>query len=157
MPLDFRALFWIILPLLTLWWLPSFFWPRERPSGALRLAGIPLIVAGAAVLLGSVLGFASKGKGTLSPVDPPKRLVTSGPYRFVRNPMYVGGVLVLVGQAILFGSTALVLYAFAWWFAAHLFIVLYEEPHLRDVFGAEYESYRSSVPRWIPRVPGRRP
>ncbi|HEV8609361.1 MAG TPA: isoprenylcysteine carboxylmethyltransferase family protein [Thermoanaerobaculia bacterium] len=151
MPLPLRALFWLVLPAVTLIWIPSFFWTRERPVGVTRFVGAPLIVVGAAILLYCVLGFASKGKGTLSPVDPPKRLVTSGLYRFVRNPMYVGGVLVLVGQAILLRSSGLLLYAFIWWLAVHLFIVLYEEPHLRSVFGSEYEEYRRGVPRWIAR------
>ena len=110
-----------------------------------------MIVAGAAVLIDCVVKFAVKGRGTLAPIDPPKKLVTGGVYRFVRNPMYVGGLLVLFGQALFFRSSSLLLYALAWWIAAHLFIVLYEELHLRSVFGTDYESYRTAVPRWIPR------
>jgi protein-S-isoprenylcysteine O-methyltransferase Ste14 len=151
MLLGLRALLAFVLPAVTLLWIPSLLWPRGRTFDPLGLAGIPLILAGAAVLIDCVVKFAVKGKGTLAPIDPPKKLVTGGLYRFVRNPMYVGGLLVLFGQALFFRSSSLLLYALAWWLAAHLFIVLYEEPHLRSVFGADYENYRTAVPRWIPR------
>jgi protein-S-isoprenylcysteine O-methyltransferase Ste14 len=151
MLLGLRALFAFALPAVMLLWIPSLLWPRGRTPDPLDLAGIPLIVAGAAVLIDCVVKFAVKGKGTLAPIDPPKKLVTGGLYRFVRNPMYVGGLLVLFGQALFFRSSSLLLYALAWWLAVHLFIVLYEEPHLRSVFGTDYENYRTAVPRWIPR------
>jgi protein-S-isoprenylcysteine O-methyltransferase Ste14 len=151
MLLGLRALLAFVLPAVTLLWIPSLLWPRGWTPDPLGLAGTPLILAGAAVLIDCVVKFAVKGKGTLAPIDPPKKLVTGGLYRFVRNPMYVGGLLVLFGQALFFRSSSLLLYALAWWLAAHLFIVLYEEPHLRSVFGADYENYRTAVPRWIPR------
>ena len=151
MLLGLRALLAFALPAVMLLWIPSFLWPRGWTPDPLRLAGIPLILAGAAVLIDCVVKFAVTGKGTLAPVDPPKKLVTGGLYRFVRNPMYVGGLLVLFGQALFFRSSSLLLYTLAWWIAAHLFIVLYEEPHLRSVFGTDYENYRTAVPRWIPR------
>jgi protein-S-isoprenylcysteine O-methyltransferase Ste14 len=149
--LGLRALLAFALPAVMLLWIPSLFWPRGRTPDPLGLAGIPLILAGAAVLIDCVVKFAVTGKGTLAPIDPPKKLVTGGLYRFVRNPMYVGGLLVLFGQALFFRSSSLLLYALAWWLVVHLFIVLYEEPHLRSVFGTDYENYRTAVPRWIPR------
>jgi protein-S-isoprenylcysteine O-methyltransferase Ste14 len=152
MLLGLRALLAFVLPAVTLLWIPSLLWPEGWTPDPLGLAGIPLMLAGAAVLVDSVVRFAVNGKGTLAPIDPPKKLVTGGLYRFVRNPMYVGGLLVLFGQALFFRSSSLLLYALAWWLAVHLFIVLYEEPHLRAVFGADYENYRTAVPRWIPRL-----
>jgi protein-S-isoprenylcysteine O-methyltransferase Ste14 len=151
MLLGLRALLAFVLPAVTLLWIPSLLWPRGRAPDPLGLTGIPLILAGAAVLIDCVVKFAVKGKGTLAPIDPPKKLVTGGLYRFVRNPMYVGGLLVLFGQALYFRSSSLLLYALAWWLAVNLFIVLYEEPHLRSDFGTDYENYRTAVPRWIPR------
>lgn len=150
--LAVRVLLSLLLPGVTLLWIPSLLWPPEAPEGPTRLLALPVIAAGIAVLATCIVGFALSGRGTLAPVDPPKKLVTSGLYRFVRNPMYVGGVLVLLGQALYFQSRKLVLYAFLWWVAAHLFVVLYEEPRLARAFHAEYEAYRRAVPRWIPRL-----
>jgi protein-S-isoprenylcysteine O-methyltransferase Ste14 len=96
--------------------------------------------------------FALKGIGTPAPVAPTRHLVVSGLYRHVRNPMYVGVVLAIVGQALWLGSMALLGYAAAVFAAFFLFVLLYEEPALRRQFGAEYESYRRHVPRWLPRI-----
>ena len=152
MSLFLRVLLSLVLPVLTLLWIPSMLWPRDGAIGPARFAAIPVIAVGVAILASCIVGFAVKGKGTLAPVDPPRKLVTAGLYRFVRNPMYVGGLLVLLGQAIYFQSTALLLYALGWWLAVHLFIVLYEEPHLKSIFGSDYDEYRRTVSRWIPRL-----
>ena len=112
--------------------------------------GAPLIAAGAALLLWSGFGFAFIGHGTPTPYDEPRELVVWGPYRWVRNPMYVGVLIVLVGEAIAF-SAALLVYAALVWLAFHAFVVGYEEPHLAARFGASYETYRRTVPRWLPR------
>ena len=122
--------------------------------GWLRLAGTLPLALGAALLLWCVADFAFVGRGTLAPVDAPTALVMTGPYRVVRNPMYVAVVLGILGEALLFESLTLAVYAPALWSVFHLFIVLYEEPSLSRRFGAEYASYRGAVSRWLPRWPG---
>jgi len=127
--------------------------------GGIRYAGLVPLLGGLLFYLASAWNFVAEGRGTPAPIDPPKLLVTSGPYRFVRNPMYVGGVLILSGEALLFASVALLLYLCLVWLVFHLFIILYEEPHLRKVFGTEYEKYCRDVRRWVPditRVAGRK-
>jgi len=124
-----------------------------REIGALHGLGLPLQLAGTAVLLWCVRDFAVRGRGTLAPVDPPKELVAEGLYRWVRNPMYVGVLTVLLGHALWFGSRALLVYAACVFTAFHLFVLLYEEPTLEAQFGDSYRRYRASVPRWIPQAP----
>src|SRR5262245_46036224 len=134
------------------YWLTS----SRRASGfgnnPLRYLGSPLILIGAAGLLWCIWDFFSMGQGTLAPIDPPRRLVVRGPYKYVRNPMYVSVVTILSGEAIFFGSTSILLEAGVFIILAHLFVVLYEEPLLKQKFGESYESYVQSVGRWIPRV-----
>jgi len=108
------------------------------------------ILLGAAILLRCVWDFASVGRGTLAPIDPPKELVVGGLYRYVRNPMYVGVLLLLLGEAALFQSAALVRYATGWLVVIHLVVVFYEEPVLRHRFGESYDRYCLSVRRWLP-------
>lgn len=95
--------------------------------------------------------FALQGRGTPAAVAPPQRLVVSGLYRYVRNPMYVSAVAVIFGQALLFGDWRLAVYAVLFWLACHAFVLVYEEPTLRRTFGAEFEDFCANVPRWIPR------
>jgi protein-S-isoprenylcysteine O-methyltransferase Ste14 len=114
-----------------------------------------LIASGAAFYLWCAWEFAAAGLGTPAPIDPPKVLVARGLYRVVRNPMYVGVLLVLLGESLVFGSWALLRYAVLVWLCFHLFVVLYEEPALRRKFGASYEGYRKRVWRWTPRLPPR--
>src|SRR5712691_8892651 len=121
--------------------------------GALRYLGLPPILLGALTYLWCAWDFTFTGRGTPAPIDPPKELVVKGLYRYVRNPMYVGVTLILLGEALLFESAVLFLYAGFLLVWAHLFIVYYEEPTLKRLFGASYESYCKSVPRWIPRLP----
>ena len=116
-------------------------------SGASLLAGV-LLLAGVAVLLSCVWQFFASGRGTLAPVDPPRRLVVSGLYRFTRNPMYNGVLLTLLGEAWLFRSLSLLEYAGVVLVVFHLFVVFYEEQTLRSRFGEAYDSYRGVVPRW---------
>ena len=118
-------------------------------------AGIAIAV-GAAGLLRCIWEFAARGRGTLAPVDPPTRLVVSGLYRYVRNPMYVCVVTILGGEALLWRSAALATYAVAVLGIFHAFIVLYEEPTLRRTFGESFSGYARSVSRWIPRRPDAR-
>lgn len=130
---------------------------RGQPSREFRLdvpavVGAALAIAGAAVLLACIRDFAVSGRGTLAPVDPPRKLVRVGLYRHVRNPMYLGVLVALVGEALFFESQVLGFYAAVVALAFHLFVVLFEEPSLRSLFGPDYERYRASVPRWIPRL-----
>ena len=125
----------------------------NRPArlGVVEAAGLALLFAGGLLALWSVFAFALIGRGTPAPFDPPRRLVVGGPYRWVRNPMYIGAGLVLLGAAMFYGSIGLVLYAVAFWSAAHLFVLYYEEPALRRTFGPEYDAYVHSRRRWMPR------
>jgi protein-S-isoprenylcysteine O-methyltransferase Ste14 len=115
-------------------------------------AGIAIAI-GAAGLVRCIWEFAVRGRGTLAPVDPPTRLVVSGLYRYVRNPMYVSVVTILAGEALLWQSAALAIYAGTFLAITHAFILIHEEPALRNTFGASYTDYTRSVSRWIPRRP----
>jgi protein-S-isoprenylcysteine O-methyltransferase Ste14 len=119
---------------------------------ALRFFGVPLVVVGAAGLGWCIWEFFSEGRGTLAPVDPPKHLVVKGLYRYVRNPMYVSVVTILVGEAILFMSKNVLIEAGVFLALAYLFVVFYEERVLRKQFGESYERYLQQVSRWIPRL-----
>jgi protein-S-isoprenylcysteine O-methyltransferase Ste14 len=106
------------------------------------------------VLLGTCIWeFARRGRGTLAPVDPPKTLVVQGLYRYVRNPMYVSVTTIVLGEALLTGSRALLAYWAVWFLAVNLFVIGYEEPTLHRRFGPAYERYRATVGRWVPRRP----
>jgi protein-S-isoprenylcysteine O-methyltransferase Ste14 len=117
---------------------------------AQQLLGLIAILLGTAILLRCVWDFASVGRGTLAPIDPPKKLVVQGLYRYVRNPMYVGVLVLLLGEAAFFQSAALARYAAGWLVVVHLVVVLYEEPVLRRRFGESYDRYCRSVGRWLP-------
>ena len=135
---------------------------RTQPAllglAPLRLVGVVLIAIGLLGLLDSFRRFAVEGFGTPAPVLPPRILVVTGLYRFVRNPMYCGIISAVVGQALLFGSTGLLLYAAVIWLLFHLWVLGYEEPTLRASFGVQYDEFCANVPRWIPRaIPWRAP
>jgi len=117
-----------------------------------QVAGMVIGVAGAAVAVWCIFTFASIGRGTPAPFDPPRRLVIQGPYRFVRNPMYIGAGLALASAALLYESLPLLGYTGLFFLATHLFVVWYEEPTLRRTFGQEYEAYCRRVRRWWPSV-----
>jgi protein-S-isoprenylcysteine O-methyltransferase Ste14 len=130
-------------------------WQVQSPEFAKPLAqavGASLAAIGALLLIDSFARFAIKGLGTPAPVFPTKHLVVSGLYRHVRNPMYVGVVSAILGQALMFASTTLAVYGALMWLAFHLFVLGYEEPTLRQTFGDEYDAFRRNVPRWIPRI-----
>jgi protein-S-isoprenylcysteine O-methyltransferase Ste14 len=124
---------------------------RPVQLGAAGVAGIAVTAAGAALVLWCVLSFSRFGHGTPAPFDPPRRLVRRGPYRHVRNPMYLGAAIVLCGAALFYRAIALLGYAAAFLLAAHLFVRGYEEPTLTRLFDAEYLAYRAQVGRWWPR------
>lgn len=119
-----------------------------------QIGGIVTATLGGLLALWCVLAFALIGKGTPAPFDPPRTLVIRGPYRFVRNPMYIGATLGLLGAALFYQSWSLALYAGIFVLLTHLFVIAYEEPTLRRSFGTEYDDYRSSVRRWLPRSSG---
>ena len=119
---------------------------------AMRAIGVLLILIGLPGLVDSFARFALQGLGTPAPVAPTKNLVVTGLYRYVRNPIYVAVVAIIVGQALLFGAWGLILLGAVLWLAFHLFVVAYEEPTLQETFVAEYEVYCANVPRWVPRV-----
>jgi protein-S-isoprenylcysteine O-methyltransferase Ste14 len=119
---------------------------------ATRAAGMLLIAAGLPGLIDSFARFALQGLGTPAPVAPPQKLVVTGLYRHVRNPMYVAIVAVILGQATLFGDRTLLIYGGLLWLSFHAFVLAFEEPVLAESFGAQYEDFRANVPRWIPRL-----
>ena len=121
------------------------------PPGPWNWIAVPFWIVGIAVVIWCAADFVRKGRGTPVPLDPPKELVVSGLYHFVRNPMYVGALLVQVGTIIWFGTLAQAVYWFFLFIGFNLFIRANEEPYLRKTFGARYEAYCQAVPRWIPR------
>jgi protein-S-isoprenylcysteine O-methyltransferase Ste14 len=140
--------FWTVV--LPYWLLPRGTRPDVRGWGA---AGWLLVAAGVALYFACAFwGFAVRGKGTPAPIDPPKKLIAEGPYAVVRNPMYWSVVSVMLGEAAIFHSAASAEWAAGFFLAVNLFVLLYEEPTLREKFGAEYDEYCQRVPRWIPRV-----
>jgi len=135
------------------WWISG--WQIRSPLlhfSPFRWIGVLLIVGGIPVLLDSFARFALKGLGTPAPVFPTRHLVVSGLYRYVRNPMYLAVVVVIVGQGLLFGDVRVFEYGLLVCLGFHLFVLFYEEPTLRRRFGTEYESFRVNVGRWIPRL-----
>ena len=128
-------------------------WNADSPSTALRTLGVVVLVAGGALVLETTARFALQGRGTPAPWAPPERLVERGSYRFVRSPMYLGVLLLVVGQALLLGREILLAWAVAAWLIFTAFLALYEEPQLRRRFGASYDDYRRRVRRWIPTRP----
>jgi protein-S-isoprenylcysteine O-methyltransferase Ste14 len=127
-------------------------WESKHPPLALRVAGVVLIVAGAAVLVEAFARFVVEGIGTPAPVAPTERLVVGGLYRHVRNPMYLAVTMTILGQALLLGQAVLVPYAAVFLAVVASFVHLYEEPTLTQQFGAEYDEYRRAVPGWWPRL-----
>lgn len=147
------ALFFLIAPGtiagLTPWLITH--WRIEAGASALvSIVGGVLIIPFTAMLIECFVRFARHG-GTPAPVAPTERLVVSGLYRRVRNPMYVAVTGLILAQALLFGSAALLAYGIVIWLAFHLFVLGYEEPTLRRSYGEEYEDYCKAVPRWLPR------
>jgi protein-S-isoprenylcysteine O-methyltransferase Ste14 len=147
-------LFMLLIPGLLLGVMPI--WLVQTDSalfsfGAFRWLAVPLWAAGTAVMLWCAWAFTVGGGGTPSPTDPPKELVVSGLYHYVRNPIYLGAVAVFLGYVFWHPSRAILLCPALVAVSSHLFVILYEEPHLCKTFGAAYEQYCKSVPRWIPR------
>jgi protein-S-isoprenylcysteine O-methyltransferase Ste14 len=115
-----------------------------------RFTGLIPIALGALLYLWCAWDFTFTGKGTPAPFDPPKEMVARGLYKYVRNPMYVAALLVLIGETILFESALILIYAAIVFSVFHLWVIFYEEPTLRRKFGESYEEYCLKVSRWIP-------
>lgn len=147
------ALFIVIVPASVAGWLPWYIAgsPPLAPQTGLVLGAIALVlmIVGWAILLVCAREFARSGHGTPAPYDPPRVLVTSGMYRFSRNPMYVGVVTAIFGQALGFRSRDAAIYGVVVALMFQIAIVLYEEPRLTKVFGEAYLDYKKRVPRWV--------
>lgn len=120
-------------------------------TGIFSFLAVPLWLLGSIIILRCFWDFAFRGRGTPLPADPPKALVVIGFYRYVRNPIYVGALLIFIAHFLWFGYWDLLLYALISLIGVHLFIIAFEEPNLKRKFGASYEEYCRRVPRWIPR------
>jgi len=119
--------------------------------GVLSYLALPFLLLGWVAMLWCFWNFTVNGRGTPAPIDPPKELVAVGLYRFVRNPMYVAGLVTLLGWILYSPSFSLILAFFLFLLATHLFVTLYEEPTLKKKFGAAYEEYLKQVPSWMPK------
>lgn len=117
------------------------------------MPGLMLIVGGSAQVLWCLAAFAWEGSGTPAPFDAPRKIVVTGPYRNVRNPMYLGAMLIILGVALMLRSPSAVGVAVFFITLAHLFVLVYEEPALKAQFGESYSDYKRSVNRWLPPVP----
>jgi protein-S-isoprenylcysteine O-methyltransferase Ste14 len=128
---------------------------RQGPQieiGFFAYLAFPLWLIGVIVLLWCFWDFLVKGRGTPAPIDPPKDLVVAGLYNYVRNPMYVGVLVIIIGHFLWFRTVWMIVYAAVVFLAFYLFVTFYEEPHLQKTFGTAYEEYAKKVPRWIPRI-----
>jgi protein-S-isoprenylcysteine O-methyltransferase Ste14 len=152
-----RSLLWtILLPGAVAGYVPWRFFgfppAHVELASPVALLGVVSVSLGVLLLAACIFEFARSGRGTLSPADPPRHLVIRGPYRYVRNPMYLGVTTILVGEALVAESAALGTYWAVWFFVVNLFVIGYEEPALRRRFGASYEEYARHVRRWVPRI-----
>jgi protein-S-isoprenylcysteine O-methyltransferase Ste14 len=129
---------------------------RAAGSGIWLVLSLAFFLAGAAIYSWCVWDFATFGRGTPAPIDAPKKLIVRGLYHYTRNPMYVGVLTAILGWAVLFKALDLLIYALCIGLCFQLFVVFYEEPHLRRVFGISYEEYRARVGRWLPGIGRRR-
>lgn len=148
------VLFLILVAGLGAGYIPFALLPRvpQIETGILAYFAFPLWLIGVMVVLWCFADFTFKGHGTPNPIDPPKELVSSGLYRYVRNPIYVGVLTIILGHFLWFKAVWMLVYAVVVFLVCHLFVTLYEEPTLKQRFGSAYENYCKSVPRWIPKL-----
>jgi protein-S-isoprenylcysteine O-methyltransferase Ste14 len=151
------ALFLLVAPGTLAGYLPWLItrWHFSQDFGdhvLLRGTGALLALAGGLVLVECFVRFAWRGLGTPAPIAPTRRLIVTGLYRHVRNPMYVAVFALIAGQALLLGSLTLLVYGALVWLAFHLFVLIYEEPTLRRQFPEDYAAFSRAVPRWLPRL-----
>ena len=154
----FKQLRAILMPVTVVVIIPALlnrlnpFWGLGWPLNLLlALVGIALILGGLTLVVVTVRLFILIGKGTLAPWDPTQRLVVTGVYRYVRNPMISGVFSILLGESVLLGSPALVMWTLAFAIVNLIYIPLLEEPGLVERFGDDYREYTRHVPRWLPR------
>ena len=160
--LAFRSLAWaVLLPGLFAGYLPWRFFGLSHVDlnfgNPFHLLGLLCIGVGAVLLATCIWEFARSGRGTLAPIDPPRELVVRGLYRYVRNPMYLSVTTIVLGEVLLTRSRGLLAYWAIWFAAVNLLVIGYEEPTLRQKFGASYERYSQTVGRWLPRFPSSKP
>lgn len=146
-------LFFILAPGMVVGLIPLIFFRNgnQLNTGIFSYLAFPFWLIGFVTLVWCFWDFVQKGKGTPAPIDPPKELVVAGLYQYVRNPMYVGAFLINAGYFLWFAYWNLLFYLMAYSLMIHLFVTLYEEPHLKKIFGASYEEYLKKTPRWILR------
>jgi protein-S-isoprenylcysteine O-methyltransferase Ste14 len=147
--------FSILVPGTVAFWLPPVILDRARLGfprswSILQFAALVPLALGAAIYVRCVWEFAARGRGIPAPIDHPKQLVVTGLYRHVRNPMYLGVLVFLLGEALFLEYLGFLIYALAWFCVVHLVVLTYEEPNLRRKFGTSYDRYARSVRRWIP-------
>lgn len=147
-------LFLILAPGVVAGYIPLVLLQRgpQIETGFFAYLAFPLWLIGVTVLLWCFWDFLAKGRGTPAPIDPPKELVVTGLYNYVRNPMYVGVLAIIIGNFLWSGTIWISVYAVVVFLVFYLFVTLYEEPHLKKTFGTVYEEYTKKVPRWIPRI-----
>ena len=155
--LALRSLLWtVLLPGLYAGYVPWRFFGLAQVridwGNPIQLVGLLVIALGVGLLAACIWEFAHRGRGTLSPVDPPRQLVVQGLYRYVRNPMYLSVTTVVLGEALLTQSMALLVYWAIWFVFVNIFVIGFEEPTLRRQFGDSYDRYTRTVGRWIPRL-----
>src|SRR5688500_13329734 len=138
----------------------TFYFPHRLASldtplidpGSFRFIALPFWMIGTLIIIWCSVDFVRKGRGTPAHADPPRQLVVTGLYRYVRNPIYVGALLVQLGYVIWSGSRIMLVYLLFFFLAYYILVLLIEEPILRNTFGAVYEDYCQRVPRWIPKL-----
>jgi protein-S-isoprenylcysteine O-methyltransferase Ste14 len=148
-----NLLFTLIAPCSVALWIPYLITRNQTAYGGISLPiAILFFATGGMIYLWCQWRFATYGRGTPAPIDAPKKLVIRGLYKYVRNPMYVGVITALLGWVILYHSWRLLSLAVFIWICFELFIIFYEEPHLRKIFGAQHEEYCARVGRWFPKI-----
>jgi len=125
--------------------------PLVHP-GLIGYLAFPFWIFGTAIILQCSVDIIRRGRGTPAHLDPPRELLLRGWYRHVRNPIYLGALIVQVGYIIWFGSALAILYTVLFFLAFHFLIIVVEEPILKNTFGTAYKDYQKRVPRWVPRI-----
>lgn len=148
-----KQLFSLVLPATVLVVIPQ--WIEKDWSlhpGLHLFAGLVLVLAGLTMMACTISSFIRIGKGTLAPWSPPKKLVIKGPYCYVRNPMILGVLAVLLGEAVSLWSKSIFIWSGGFFLINITYFIIYEEPNLERRFGDDYREYKKHVSRWLPRL-----
>jgi protein-S-isoprenylcysteine O-methyltransferase Ste14 len=153
----FRSIIYVPLFILLFWWIAQGVRVFDPEIGIVlplwtRPIGLIFMIAGAILAIICIAVFISVGKGTPAPFDPPREFVARGPYAYVRNPMYIGGLILLTGFGLYQYSLSIVILTVLLLGVVHLLVVLVEEPILEKQFGENYHEYKRHIHRWIPRL-----